>query len=476
MTTTGAAKYRQLLQRIHPRIVIVEEAAEVLESHVVTTLSPRCDHLIMIGDHQQLRPNPTVYALAKKYHLDISLFERMVKNELHCDRLTIQHRMRPEIVRLIVPHVYKSLINHESVLEYDNIRGINGNLFFVAHGEAEKSVDDTKSKSNEHEARFLSSLCLYLLQQGYRPSQISVLTMYTGQMFLLRRMMPRELFDGVRITPVDNFQGEENDIILLSLVRSNETGKIGFLQTHNRVCVALSRARKGLYVIGNMEQMADASSLWNGIIKELKANGQLVEALPLACQNHPDDVLHARTAEDFRKVPEGGCMRDCGYRLRCGHVCTRKCHPTDRLHEDFVCRKPCSKILCDNGHQCPKRCHEDCGPCQYLVEKTVPSCGHVQMMKCHVEPGTFQCRVPCDKVLPCGHVCQEVCGKPCLQECEVIVKERAWPCGHLLDVACRHNPDNFSCNFIVERTLPCGHTVNAMCSEDLTERKCQQKV
>lgn len=100
---------------------------------------------------------------------------------------------------------------------------------------------------------------------------------------------------------------------MLSLVRSNEQGKIGFLQTHNRVCVALSRARKGLYVIGNMDQMAGASSLWNGIIKQLRANNQLVEALPLACQNHPDNAIDARTGEDFHKAPEGGCMLDCGY-------------------------------------------------------------------------------------------------------------------------------------------------------------------
>jgi len=303
-----------------------------------------------------------------------------------------------------------------------------------------------------------------------------VLTMYTGQMFLLRRLMPRPLFEGVRITPVDNFQGEENDIILLSLVRSNELGKIGFLQTHNRVCVALSRARKGLYVIGNMDQMADASSLWNSIIKDLKANSQLVDALPLACQNHPDNVIFAKNSQDYRQVPEGGCMRDCGYRLPCGHVCIRKCHPADRLHEEYVCRKPCVKILCEHGHQCLKRCFEECGKCQYMVEKTVPSCGHVQSMRCHVEPENFQCRVPCTKVLPCDHVCQEVCGRPCTKECKVIVKERAWPCGHLLTVACYRNPDNFTCNFTMTRTLSCGHSVTAGCSEDLTERKCHQKV
>ena len=169
-------------------------------------------------------------------------------------------------------------------------------------------------------------------------------------------------------------------------------------------------------------------------------------------------------------------MLDCGYRLSCGHVCIRKCHPTDRMHEEYVCRKICSKILCENGHQCPKRCFEECGKCQYMVEKTVPSCGHSQKMRCHVEPEKFECQVPCTKVLPCEHLCQEVCGRPCTTECKVIVKERSWPCGHLLTVACHRNPDNFMCNFSMKRTLPCGHTVTAKCSEDLTERKCHQKV
>jgi superfamily I DNA and/or RNA helicase len=55
---------------------------------------------------------------------------------------------------------------------------------------------------------------------------------------------------GVKITVVDNFQGEENDIMLLSLVRSNREARIGFLRTENRVCVALSRAKMGFYLIG----------------------------------------------------------------------------------------------------------------------------------------------------------------------------------------------------------------------------------
>lgn len=66
MTTTGAAKYRQVLQQLKPRLVIVEEAAEVLEAHTITTLSRNCQHLILIGDHQQVQP---AYSTCQSYSL-----------------------------------------------------------------------------------------------------------------------------------------------------------------------------------------------------------------------------------------------------------------------------------------------------------------------------------------------------------------------------------------------------------------------
>ena len=83
--------------------MIVEEAAHVLESHVVSSLTPDCQQLIMIGDHQQLRPPVNVYHLAKDYHLDVSLFERLILGGIKSVRLDVQHRMRPEVARLIVP-------------------------------------------------------------------------------------------------------------------------------------------------------------------------------------------------------------------------------------------------------------------------------------------------------------------------------------------------------------------------------------
>lgn len=79
-----------------------------------------------------------------------------------------------------------------------------------------------------------------------------------------------DLPKGIHITQVDTFQGEENRIILLSLVRSNAAKKIGFLSTENRVCVALSRARDGLYIFGNMDMLVSRSELWSHIRESFK--------------------------------------------------------------------------------------------------------------------------------------------------------------------------------------------------------------
>lgn len=77
------------------------------------------------------------------------------------------------------------------------------------------------------------------------------------------------MLEGMKIIVVDNYQGEESDIILLSLVRSNERGDVGFLKTENRICVALSRAKYGLYIMGNMNNLYDSGDLWKEIKETL---------------------------------------------------------------------------------------------------------------------------------------------------------------------------------------------------------------
>ncbi|KAG5836364.1 hypothetical protein ANANG_G00253830 [Anguilla anguilla] len=396
MTTTGAAKYRRALQEIRPRLVIVEEAAEVLEAHTITTLSRACQHLILIGDHQQLRPSATVYELAKNFNLEVSLFERLVTLDFPFVRLNYQHRMRPEIARLLTPHIYSELENHPSVLEYENIKGVATNLFFVEHQYPEEEIQDGRSHQNRHEALFLVALCRYLLCQDYQPSQITILTTYTGQLHCLRKLLPAAQFAGVKVHVVDKYQGEENDIILLSLVRSNREGRVGFLQIANRVCVALSRAKKGLYCVGNLEMLGRVK-LWSAILHTLREKGQAGPALALRCQNHPG---------------------------------------TRALK--FECAKPCGKVLCELGHRCPDLCYQQCDDCRVRVEKVVPGCGHRQMVPCYKDPLDFVCQVPCEKVLRCGHPCDRVCGELCTARCAVPVS-RQLRCGHRQEDACHYS-------------------------------------
>ena len=476
MTTTGAARYQAILQEIKPRIIVVEEAAEVLEAHVITTLSKGCEHLILIGDHKQLKPNPTVYKLAKDYNLDVSLFERMVENGVQCDCLEFQHRMRPEIAELM-KHIYKDLKNHVDVLKYENIKGMSSNMYFVNHSHPETHDDDLRSHSNDHEARYLVGLCRYLLLQGYKPEQITVLTLYSGQLFCLKNKMPKEEFEGVRLTVVDNFQGEESDIILLSLVRSNNNQSIGFLKSENRVCVALSRAKQAFYVIGNFDLLQSQSRLWNEIVIDMKQMKKLGEGLKLYCQNHPDDEpLVVKLPNDFAKAPEGGCQRKCGFRLNCGHSCEMYCHITDQDHKQYVCKKLCNKVICKNNHRCKSSCSKKCPPCQQTSEKVIPRCGHRQQVSCSVAPEDHDCMMECSQLLACKHKCQSKCGKAHTKECKVTV-EKSWSCGHTAQVLC-YQKDSAFCPISCDRVLSCEHSCQGTCGKCMQgrlHRKCQHE-
>nr|CAD7431769.1 unnamed protein product [Timema monikensis] len=169
-------------------LLIVEEAAEVLESHIVVSLTKDCQHLILIGDHKQLRPSNAVYKLAREFKFDVSLFERMLNNGMHCKVLQLQHRMRPEIAELITPTIYPVLMNHSSVETYPDVKGMLKNVYFVKHNKPEAQDGESSSHSNRHEAEFLLALCQYLILQGYDGEDITILTTYSGQMLYLREV------------------------------------------------------------------------------------------------------------------------------------------------------------------------------------------------------------------------------------------------------------------------------------------------
>lgn len=347
-------------------------------------------------------------------------------------------------------------------------------MFFINHCQNEKSVQETRSHLNDYEAEFIVALCRYIVLQGYETSQVTILTTYSGQLHQIRKLMKtHHLLSGVRATVVDNYQGEECDIILLSFVRSNEEGNIGFLKDSHRVNVALSRARKGLYCVGNFDCLSEKSPLWQNIMLVLGAKQAIGTALEIFCQNHTEQKTLVNSKKDFDAAPEGGCSLACGYRLLCGHVCESACHIIDKEHLDQYkkCHKSCDKIMlnCEREHRCRKMCHYgvECGKCNITVDKERPECQHTVKVACSGNPSLVQCHRPCTKSRSCGHKCRNICSSICeIAPCFEMVQVDS-PCGHKVTVKCTDTKNNSklldACTQPCRIELKCGHLCEGSC-------------
>jgi helicase required for RNAi-mediated heterochromatin assembly 1 len=373
MTMTGLSKYRGLISALQPRVVLVEEAAETLEAPVVVACVPSLQQLILVGDHQQLRPHCNVSAHeGRPYYLNISLFERMVRNHVKYDTLKKQRRMIPEVRRLLYP-IYKDKIqDHASVLNPANrpdVPGMGGvNSFFFSHQWPE-TRDDQMSSINNDEADMIVGFVEYLVYNGVETDDITILTFYNGQrkrLLGLLRQSPTLDNRRFNVVTVDSYQGEENKIVILSLVRSNEKNQIGFLGVDNRVCVALSRAQCGFYMFGNGMLIYRNSKVWESVLKIIAGNKskserpklqptRLSEKFPVRCKQH-NKLTEIGDASDWQSI-YGGCMLKCDADLSCGHQCPLTCHPFS--HDSVRCHHQCEVVL-ECGHRCTSLCGQSC--------------------------------------------------------------------------------------------------------------------
>ncbi|KAL2002464.1 hypothetical protein VTN02DRAFT_6731 [Thermoascus thermophilus] len=364
MTTTGLSKYRALVSSLKPKIIIIEEAAEVIEAPVTVACVNSLEHLILVGDHKQLQGHCSVKELeGEPFFLNISLFERLVHNGIDFKALTRQRRMHPEIRRLLSP-IYDNLQDHPSVLNRPKIPGMGDvRSFFFCHTWPESS-DSLSSRYNQEEAQMIVGFFLYLVFNGVPVRHITILTFYNGQRKkLLKLLKDHRYLQGqyVKVVTVDSYQGEENEIVLLSLVRSSERGNIGFVSVENRVCVALSRAKSGFYIFGNGASVAIADPLWWEIVKMMGDDGQkqrrLGFSMPLTCVKHGNKTF-IRTPEQWNAI-NGGCEQMCGEKLPCGHICDLRCHGFP--HASVRCNQICGRSL-PCGHRCNQPCSID-QPC-----------------------------------------------------------------------------------------------------------------
>ncbi|KAG9231336.1 P-loop containing nucleoside triphosphate hydrolase protein [Amylocarpus encephaloides] len=378
-TTTGLSKYRGLLAALCPRTLLIEEAAETLEGTVIAGMLDSLQQLILVGDHQQLQASCSVKALeVEPFYMNVSMFERLVNNSIGYVMLNRQRRMIPEIRGLLCVEprpFYTNLLDDKSVLDRKfnrpPIPGMGGrDLYFFHHNWPEARNSDL-SKYNQAEAEMIVGHFRYLTINGVDPSKITILTFYNGQRKVILRELKR--MHGLEHIPyfncftVDSYQGEENDVILLSLVRSNTQSLIGFLENRNRLVVALSRARRGLYLFGNALTLTSEEAtvdsfgrdpLWAPLLWYMRTIARLdiVNGLPITCQNH-HRTMQIFEPDDWVSVEGGGCTARCGGVLDCGHSCTWSCHVVS--HSMIVCKQPCTRpLVC--GHGCSTICGEEC--------------------------------------------------------------------------------------------------------------------
>lgn len=338
-TTTGLTKYRGLLAALQPRTMLIEEAAETREANIISALYPSLQQLILVGDHQQLVPHCDTPGLSSPpYNMCVSLFERLVKLHVPFTMLNMQRRMKPTL-RKVLNGFYPNLQDHPVVTKPDARPPIPGMATesFLFHHTWSEGVDEDLSKFNVLEAEMIVGLIRYLRLNGVPDSQISVLTFYRGQRKKILAEAKKKLFSSQPFTnvhTVDSYQGEENDIIILSLVRSNGGNRppqAGFVADQNRGVVSISRARRGFYIFGNMANLLGAGDesrqMWEKVYNVFKEQNRFGEggALPITCKAHGRTLTVSHPEEWV--VNHGGCDLPCEETLACGHSCGRRCHP-----------------------------------------------------------------------------------------------------------------------------------------------------
>lgn len=367
-TTTGLTKYRGLIVDLKPKVLLVEEAAEAIEAKITSALYPSLDQLILVGDHQQLVPQVSVQELGlEPYNFNMSLFERLVNARLPYSMLNTQRRMIPAL-REVVQTFYPDIVDHQSVRDPEQrapVPGMDGiNHWWFDHNFPDYRTS-TMSRSNLDEARMIVGFTKYLVHNGIMPSQITILSYYKAQLDLIERELVR-VFPGrgasQAVRTVDGFQGEQNDIILLSLVRScsaSERISPGFVENENRAVVALSRAKRGMFVFGCktiLNNSAASQETWGKVLDVFNEQQRVGRSIPLTCANHKT-ISHIQHPDDWDKQAlSGGCDRRCQGNCAEGHSCTMMCHPAD---SGCKCERACEQRL-PCGHRCESRCGEPC--------------------------------------------------------------------------------------------------------------------
>ena len=258
----------RLLQGMKFATLFIDEAAQALEAACWIPIR-KASRVILAGDHCQLPP--TIKSLAAMHGgLDKTLMERIVENKPEVvTLLKMQYRMNDDIMRFSSDYFYHGEVEsapevkHRGILDYDDAFEWIDTADIDAR---EEFIGETFGRINKAEAELtLAVLQHYFEKIGKQRIMderidVGIISPYRAQVQYLRHLIKKQSFFKpyrhlLSVNTVDGFQGQERDVIMISLVRANEEGQIGFLRDLRRMNVAITRARMKLIILGNTETM-----------------------------------------------------------------------------------------------------------------------------------------------------------------------------------------------------------------------------
>ncbi|CAI9763492.1 unnamed protein product [Fraxinus pennsylvanica] len=269
-------------------LVIIDEAAQLKECESTIPLQlPGLRHAILVGDEKQL-PAMVQSKICENADFGRSLFERLVLLGHRKHLLGVQYRMHPSISLFPNKEFYgKQIKDGPNVKERAYGRCfLKGNMFgsysFIDVTSGKEQFDNRHSRKNMVEVFVIAEIVSNLYKESLSSKQkvrIGCLSPYKAQVFAIQQKLGKtystdadEKFS-VNIRSVDGFQGGEEDVIIMSTVRCNGNGSVGFLSNCQRTNVALTRARYCLWILGNSSTLLKSGSVWKNLVQDSKNRG-----------------------------------------------------------------------------------------------------------------------------------------------------------------------------------------------------------
>ncbi len=241
--------------------LVIDEAGQCIEP-LAWTIFPLADKIVLAGDHWQLPPT-VLSNEAAQLGFNRSVLEVAIDHNPAVYLLNTQYRMRPAIAGFSSQYFYNGLLQTAAHLINDGIH-----LTFIdtaGSGYNEKRGPDGMSLQNEAELNIVQQL---LEKENLSPAITAFISPYSGQVTAAKELLPSQM----RISTIDSFQGQEKENIIVSLVRSNDDGDIGFLKDYRRMNVAITRAKEQLIVIGDSATIG-ADKFYNEFLSYVEKHG-----------------------------------------------------------------------------------------------------------------------------------------------------------------------------------------------------------